>query len=105
MPNKNTTQVVCVAEFFAKEGKTAELIDALHVLMKPTHAEPGCLRYELYGATGPEPQFVLIEAYADQAALEAHRTTEHYKSYRSRIVDALREPIKVAVLNTIDSGQ
>ena len=40
MPNKNTTQVVCVAEFFAKEGKTDELIDALHVLMKPTHAEP-----------------------------------------------------------------
>ena len=47
MPNKNTTQVVCVAEFRAKEGKTDELIAALHVLMKPTHAEPGCIRYEL----------------------------------------------------------
>ena len=32
MPEKNTTRVVCVAEFFAKEGKTEELIDALHVL-------------------------------------------------------------------------
>ena len=31
MPNKNTTQVVCVAEFFAKDGKTEELIDVLHV--------------------------------------------------------------------------
>jgi hypothetical protein len=35
MPNKDTTQVACVAEFFAKEGKTEELIEALHVLIKP----------------------------------------------------------------------
>ena len=28
MHNKNTTQVVCVAEFWAFEGKTAELIYA-----------------------------------------------------------------------------
>ena len=29
MPNKETTQVVCVAEFRAKEGKTDELIAAV----------------------------------------------------------------------------
>jgi hypothetical protein len=47
MPDIDTTQVVCVAEFHAIEGKTNEPIAALHVLIKPTHAEDGCLRYEL----------------------------------------------------------
>ena len=49
MPKIDTTQVVCVAEFHAKEGKTDELIAALHVLMQadargaglhPLRAEP-----------------------------------------------------------------
>ena len=40
-------QVVCVAEFHALEGKSEELIAALHSLIQPTHQEEGCLRYEL----------------------------------------------------------
>jgi quinol monooxygenase YgiN len=94
-----------VATFIPKENQAKVVESILRGMVNPTRKEPGCLRYELYGATGPEPQFVLIEAYADQPALEAHRATEHYKNYRSKIADALKEPIKVAVLNTIDSGR
>ena len=47
MHKNKSTQVVCVAEFRALEGKTEELIEALHSLIDPTHKEPGCLRYEL----------------------------------------------------------
>jgi quinol monooxygenase YgiN len=94
-----------VATFIPKENQAKMVENILRGMINPTRKEPGCLRYELYSGTGPEPQFVLIEAYADQPALEAHRATEHYKNYRSQIVDALKEPIKVAVLNTIDAGR
>ena len=94
-----------VATFNPKENQANEVEQILRGMVGPTRKEVGCLRYELYGAASTERQFVLIEAYADQAALEAHRATEHYKNYRSRIADALKEPIKVAVLNTIDSGR
>ncbi len=47
MAKKQTTQVVCIAEFHAFEGKTDALIEALHSFIKATHAEPGCIRYEL----------------------------------------------------------
>ena len=99
------TDISVVATFTPKQGQESAVEGILRGMIGPTRKEPGCLRYELYASADPEPQFVLIEAYADQAALEAHRATEHYKSYRSRIVDALSEPIKVAVLNAIDSGQ
>jgi quinol monooxygenase YgiN len=44
---RNKTQVVCVAEFHAKPGKTDELLAALHMLMEPTHTEPAFIRYEM----------------------------------------------------------
>jgi quinol monooxygenase YgiN len=97
--------VSVVAVFIPKENQENEVEKILRGMVGPTRKEPGCLRYELYSAAGTERQFVLIEAYADQAGLEAHRATEHYKNYRSRIADGLKEPIKVTVLNTIDSGR
>ena len=36
MTKKNTVQVVCVAEFRALEGKTDELVAALHSLIEAT---------------------------------------------------------------------
>jgi quinol monooxygenase YgiN len=99
------TEISVVATFNPKENQKKEVEQILRDMVGPTRKEPGCLRYELYGTAGTERQFVLIEAYADQVALEAHRATEHYKSYRSRVADALKEPIKVAVLSTIDSGR
>jgi quinol monooxygenase YgiN len=46
--------------------------------------------------------FVLVEAYRDADALEAHRATAHHVEYRNRIADMLEEPIGVAVLRPID---
>ena len=40
--------------------------------------EPGCLLYTL--CKGDDPvTFVFMERYADEAALVAHRATEHFK--------------------------
>jgi quinol monooxygenase YgiN len=46
IPQIEKTEMVYVAEFRAKEGKTDELIAAMHPLMAPSHKEPGRIRYE-----------------------------------------------------------
>ena len=97
-------RVSVVATFSPKENRESDVERILQGKVGPTRREPGCLRYELYAVAGAEQQFVLLEAYADQGALEAHRATEHYKSYRSRIADLLKEPIRVLVLDAIDAG-
>jgi hypothetical protein len=75
MPDIDTTQVVCVAEVHAIEGKTDELIAALHVLIKPTHAEGGCLRYELNQRTD-EPRWVtFIEKWTPTVPCHTSRIT------------------------------
>jgi quinol monooxygenase YgiN len=44
----------------------------------------------------------LVECYAGQSALAAHRETEHYKTYRKLIEALLEKPITVTVMEEID---
>jgi quinol monooxygenase YgiN len=95
-----------VAQFFPKSSKEAQVEAILRGMVAPTRAEPGCGRYDLYrSGTGLDAGFCLIECYVDQAAIEAHRQTEHYKAYRAVIVDLLAKPIDVAILQSLDSRE
>lgn len=88
---KNKTQVVCVAEFHAIEGKPDELIDALHVLMKPTHKEPGCIRYELNQREDDPRWITFIEKWKDQKTFDEHCAmpyiTEFFNDVRPKLVE------------------
>src|ERR1017187_5547514 len=93
MPDKNTTQVVCVAEFHAIDGKTDELIAALHALMKPTHEERGCLRYE-WNQRKDDPRWITgIEKWKDKKVFDTHCATPYITHYfdnvRPGLVDEL----------------
>ena len=88
---KNKTQVVCVAEFHALEGKTEALIEALHVLMKPTHKEPGCIRYELNQREDDPRWITFIEKWKDQKTFDEHCAmpyiTEFFNDVRPKLVE------------------
>ena len=72
MANKNTTQIVCVAEFHAFEGKVDALVDALQVLMRPTHQEQGCLRYELNQRIDDPRWVTYIEKWKNRQDFDSH---------------------------------
>jgi quinol monooxygenase YgiN len=101
MHNKNTTQVVCVAEFRAFEGKTEELIDALHVLIKPTHAEAGCLRYELNQRADDERGITFIEKWNDREAFDQHCAMSYIKHYFDEVRPSLVESFEVKLYHEI----
>jgi len=91
MIRKDTTQVVCVAEFLAKPGKTDELIAALHVLMEPTHQEKGCLRYELNQRTDDPRWITFIEKWSDKPTFDKHCAmpyiTHYFDDVRPNLVE------------------
>ena len=93
MPDIDTTRVVCVAEFHAIEGKTDQLVAALHSLMKPTHKEDGCLRYEL-NQRADDPRWVtFIEKWKNKQVFDTHCATPYITDYfdnvRPQLVDEL----------------
>jgi len=52
---------------------------AKDLVAKVNANEPGCKLYALH--TGETPgTYVFMERYVDQAAVEAHRATEHFKT-------------------------
>ena len=92
-----------VARFQPKPDAAAEVERILRGMIAPTRAEPGCQRYDLYRTGSPESAgYCLIERYVDEAALQAHRETAHYKAYRAAIADLLAQPIDVALLAPLD---
>lgn len=74
-------------------------------MVAATRAEPGNRRYDLFksaDASGATP-FYLVEHYADEAAVAAHRETAHYQQYRADILPLLEQPPQVQLLQAIDS--
>ena len=74
-----------VARLRAAKGKgdalAALLSEQAAVVLK---AEPGCVVYRAHRSTKDPEQFLFYEAYADDAAFEAHRNAPHLAAFRQR---------------------
>jgi quinol monooxygenase YgiN len=75
-----TRMLGVVATIKIKDGKGAEFEKvATELVKKVNENETGCLLYQLYHGEVPNT-YVFMERYADQAAVEAHRGTEYFKT-------------------------
>jgi len=74
---ENTLRVV--ARVKARPGKENELLSVLNSLVEPTRKEPGCLSYELLQNNEDPTDFTLIEEWRNEAALQSHFATKHFK--------------------------
>ena len=54
--------------------------------------EPGCLRFDVIQDRDDPNRFYFYEVYRDEAALEAHRQTPHFKRYFERVQPWLAAP-------------
>jgi quinol monooxygenase YgiN len=101
MPNIDKTQIVCVAEFHAKEGKTDALINALHPLMKPTHQEPGCIRYELNQRSDDPRWITYIEKWRNKKVFDEHCAQPYITHFFNHVQPELVERFEVTLYHEI----
>ena len=78
---KADVELVCIAQFTAKKGKEEELIRSLHGLMKPTHQESGCIRYELNQQEDNPRVITFVEKWASRDVFEAHCQMAYIQDY------------------------
>jgi len=55
-----------VARVVARPGKEDELRTLLRGLIEPTHAEPGCVTYELLQNTADPTDFTFVEEWSSE---------------------------------------
>ena len=60
-------------------GREDELASRLIALVEPTRSEAGCIGYELNISTEKPGTFFFYEKFADEASLEAHVNSPHFK--------------------------
>lgn len=90
--------VTVVALIKLKPGAEAAAIAVLEPIVEQTHAESGCLKYTLHRSTADPQQFVLIERWATQAALDAHFLEPYMGSLFTDVADHLAEPPSIHFL-------
>ncbi|MDY6898318.1 MAG: putative quinol monooxygenase [Cyanobacteriota bacterium] len=74
-----------VATITAQSGKENQVKSVLSNLVHPTHQEPGCLHYELLQNKDDSSQFVMVEEWETQNALDKHATAPHTKAAESKM--------------------
>ena len=59
----------------------------LHHARTSVECEPGCHVFDIHQEVKDMNLFMLIEVYADEAALDAHRNSSHYLQFREDVKD------------------
>lgn len=94
--------ITLIAKIKAKPGTEKEMETAFRDMIKKVRAaEPGCQNYILHRSNQDPTQFVWYETYADQAAFDNHRHTEHMKEMGGRIGNLI-EKREIELITEID---
>ncbi len=90
-----------VARIIAKAGKENEVKSVLSGIVKPTHQESGCLHYELLQNHSDSAEFVLVEEWESQTALDNHSSASHTKTAEAKMESLIETPPDVRFYRTI----
>ena len=85
------------ATVYVKKGAIEEYKALTDVLIEGTQNESGNLRYDMYQSTERPTEFVFIEQYNDQIALDTHHNADHFTSFLKKVAPFLSKDMVVSV--------
>jgi quinol monooxygenase YgiN len=69
--------------FIAKPDGIEKMKALLSAMVAPSKAEDGCIFYEIFQYENQREKFMAVETWRDEAALDGHKASAHYKVYKS----------------------
>jgi quinol monooxygenase YgiN len=91
-----------VALITVKAGEESAFIAAANTCVAASRAEPGALYYDLWREPDGERRFLFNELYVDEAAVQAHMTSDHFKAFGLAARDLAAGPPTIIVTHPID---
>jgi quinol monooxygenase YgiN len=77
--------IVVVGRVSSDADKREELIRVGQTVAAASVEEPGCVSYRLYEDVGTPNEFVFVEEWESQEALQAHFATPHVRDFMRAI--------------------
>ena len=104
--NKNNSkmenkQLIIAASVKIKPEKVSEFIEKTKSLIESSRAEEGCISYTLYQCPTDSTVFMFFEEWKDQAAIDFHFNTPHFKGFAPISQDCAAEPSKLKIYDAI----
>ncbi|HJW41706.1 MAG TPA: putative quinol monooxygenase [Rhizomicrobium sp.] len=85
-----------------KEGTNAAFEAVAKELMAAVRAnEPGNKIYQFCKSKADATTYVVMEVYADQAAVEAHRNSDHFKTVGAKMGPSMAGRPEIQYLETV----
>lgn len=100
----NDPTVYMISYVEVMPSATKQVTGLLKALLDASRKEPSVLRFEVLQRTAPSSQFGVIEAWKDQAALDAHTAAAHTKQFRDKLQPLLLTPVDERLCNAISVG-
>lgn len=92
-------QKMITAKVFIKAGKESDFLSAAQVIIGNTRKEEGCLGYSLYQDPVEKTNFIFVETYKNQAAIDAHFAAPYFKEFGTKTADMTARPTEIKILD------
>ena len=97
--------IVVIGRVRSDSERREELIRLGQALARASRAEEGCISYRLYEDTETENDFVFVEEWVSQDALELHFRTPHIAEFMRAVPAAITAPPDISfhtIASTMD---
>jgi quinol monooxygenase YgiN len=92
-------QKMIIARVFIKPGSEDQFISAARTMIDNSNKEEGCLGYMLYQEPYEKTNFIFVEKYKNQAAVDFHFGTDYFKEFGTKIGDLTAKPTEIKIID------
>ena len=90
------------AKLKVQPGKNQEFEAIFKQLAAAVNAsEDGCLLYALHQSREDKQTYIVLEQYADEAALQAHGKTDHYRNFGKEMAPFMAAAPLIELMDSI----
>lgn len=89
------------AQVSVKPEQVGAFIDFTRSLIEQSRAEEGNISYTMYQNPSDTTRFIFFEEWKNQAAIDFHFNTEHYKGFREKVGEYSSAPSEVNIYDVI----
>lgn len=84
--------IATIVTVYVKKENINDFIEATIKNHEGSRKEPGNIRFDVIQNTDDPSKFVLYEVFESQDAIEEHRKTAHYLTWRDTVKDWMEKP-------------
>lgn len=78
-----------------KSEQESAFLEEMKGLVAASRAEAGNDMYSLYKQTDAENEYIIVEHWKDQAAIDTHNATPHFQSFIAKVNDFVKAPLRI----------